>query len=113
MDVNRLAYLGVLLFVLVGCLWLEFAMRTRVFRRVWRLLLSMVLPVLLFTAWDAYAISAGHWYFDRTKILDWQVVAGVPLDEILFFLVIPLASVLTLEGVRSVSSWRVGDEAEQ
>lgn len=110
MELARWSYFGVLVFVLVGCLWLEFAMRTRVLRRWRRLLLSMVLPLAAFTAWDAYAIDAGHWYFDRSKILGWEVVAGVPIDEILFFLVIPLASVLTLEGVRSVSGWRVGDE---
>ena len=36
---------------------------------------------------------------------------GVPLDEILFFMVIPLASILTLEAVRSVRGWKAGDEA--
>jgi hypothetical protein len=34
----------------------------------------------------------------------------VPVDEILFFVTIPIASVLTLEAVRSVKSWPAGDE---
>lgn len=114
-DPGRWSYVGVLLFVLVGCLWLEVALRTRVLRRWRRLLLSMLAPVVIFTIWDAYAIASGHWYFNSERILGYEVVAGVPIDEILFFLAIPLASILTLEAVRSVKrglpGWGVGDEA--
>jgi hypothetical protein len=35
----------------------------------------------------------------------------LPLDELLFFLVIPICAVLTLEAVRAVKGWTVGDEA--
>jgi hypothetical protein len=35
---------------------------------------------------------------------------GLPLDEVLFFLIIPTAAVLTLEAVRSARRWQVGDE---
>ena len=35
---------------------------------------------------------------------------GLPLDEVLFFVVVPIASLLTLEAVRSVKRWEVGDE---
>ena len=37
-------------------------------------------------------------------------VSGVPIEELLFFVVVPLASILTLEAVRSVRGWGVGDE---
>lgn len=110
MDVERWSYVGVLCFVLVGCLWLELVVRTHVFARLRRLLLAMVLPVLAFVVWDAYAIAAGHWTFDTSRILGFEVVAGVPIDEVLFFIVIPLAAILTLEAVRAVRGWRVGDE---
>lgn len=107
---SRLAYAAVLVFVLLGSLWLEVALRTRVLRRWRRLLLSLVVPVIVFVAWDAYAIATGHWHFDESRILGWRIVAGVPVDEVLFFLVIPLAAILTLEGVRSVSGEPAGDE---
>jgi hypothetical protein len=35
---------------------------------------------------------------------------GLPLEEVLFFLVVPVASVLTLEAVRAARRWPVGDE---
>lgn len=111
MAAERFTYLAVLLFVVLGSIWLEVALRTRVIVRWRRLLLSMVLPLLVFVAWDAYAIAAGHWSFDADRIIGITVVGGVPIDEVLFFIVIPFASILTLEAVRSVKpNWNVGDE---
>ena len=111
MDLERFSYVGVLLFVVFGSIWLEVFLRTRVLARWRRLLLSMVLPLIVFIFWDAYAIASGHWTFDVNRILGVQVVAGVPIDEVLFFIVIPFASILTLEAVRSVKPhWSVGDE---
>lgn len=107
----RLSYVAILAFVLVGCLWLEVALRTRVLRRWRRLLLTIVPVVVVFFAWDAYAVAQGHWHFDLDRILGIYLPGDVPLDEVLFFIAIPLASVLTLEAVRSVKDhWVVGDE---
>lgn len=107
----RLSYVAILAFVLVGCLWLEVALRTRVLRRWRRLLLSVAPVVVVFFVWDAYAVAQGHWHFDLERILGVYLPASVPLDEILFFLAIPLAAILTLEAVRSVNPhWSVGDE---
>ena len=106
----RYSYLAILGFVLVGCLWLEVALRTRVLARPRRLALSIVPVVAVFFVWDAYAVGAGHWWFDTDRILGVYLPADVPLDEILFFVAIPLASILTLEAVRSVKGWTAGDE---
>ena len=111
MDPGRWSYVAVLGFVLIGCLWLEFALRTRVLVRARRLFASMVVPVLVFYAWDAYAVASGHWTFDPGRILGIRLPGGVPIDEVLFFLVIPLAAILTLEAVRSVRGWMAGDES--
>jgi lycopene cyclase domain-containing protein len=104
------AYFAVLGFVLIGCLWLEVALRTRVLVR-WRRLALSILPVVgVFFIWDAYAISRGHWWFDTGQILGIYAPWAVPIDEIGFFIVIPLASILTFEAVRSVRGWSAGDE---
>jgi len=108
---SRLSYAGVLLFVLVGCTWLEVVVRTRVLRRWRRLLLALVPGLVVFAAWDAYAIATGHWYFDELRILGWRPVADVPIDELAFFVVIPYAAILTFEAVRAVKGWPAGDEA--
>lgn len=106
-----MSYVAIVAFVLIGCLWLEVVLRTRVLRR-WRRLVLAVLPgMVLFGAWDSYAIAAGHWSFAPGLLLGVEVPGGVPLDEMLFFLAVPLAAILTLEAVRSVHPhWRAGDE---
>ena len=106
---SHLAYLGVLAFVLLGSAWLEVVLRARVYSRPRRLLLSLAPVVLVFCLWDLYAIAAGHWSFDSERTTG-ITLATVPLEEILFFVVVPIASLLTPEAVRSVTRWQVGDE---
>jgi len=117
MDFGRWSYLAVLVFVVLGSSWLEVFLRTRVLRRPKRLLLTIVPVVVPFLIWDAYAISQGHWDFDESRILGVYLPADIPLDELLFFIVIPFASILTLEAVRSIKGtksrrWLVGDEPQ-
>ena len=108
---GRLAYFGVLLFIVVGTLWLEFAVRTRVLQRIRRLALAIVPVVTLFVAWDAYAISRGQWTFDRERVTGWLLPFDLPVEEVLFFFVIPVAAILTYEAVRSSTGWPGGDES--
>ena len=107
---GRFAYLAVLGFVLLGTAWLEVLLRTRVYARRRRLLLALAPVVVVFCAWDLYAIASGHWDFDTERTTGVVLPGGLPLDEVLFFVVVPIASLLTLEAVRSVKRWEVGDE---
>ncbi|MDH5278861.1 MAG: lycopene cyclase domain-containing protein [Actinomycetota bacterium] len=106
----HLSYLGVLLFVVVGSGWLEVVLRTRVYRRWKRLLLSLAPVVVLFVAWDLYAIARGHWTFDADRTTGVLFPGDVPLEELAFFVVVPVAAILTFEAVRSVKGWAAGDE---
>ena len=107
---SRFAYVGVLAFVVIGTGWLEVALRTGVYARWRRLLAALVPVVVLFCLWDLYAIAAGHWTFDPERTTGVLLPGGLPLDEVLFFVVVPVAAVLTPEAVRSVKRWEVGDE---
>lgn len=107
---SKFSYLGVMLVVVVCSGWLEVALRTRVLRRWQRLALTLVPVVVIFYAWDAYAVHRGHWTFDDTRVTGVLLPGGVPLEELVFFIVVPIAAVLTLEAVRSVRGWPVGDE---
>lgn len=109
---RHLSYLGVLLFIVLGTAWLEVLLRTRVYRRWRRLLLTLVPVVAVFIVWDLYAIASGHWTFDPEQTTGILFPGGLPLDEVLFFVVVPIAALLTLEAVRSVKRWEVGDEPE-
>lgn len=110
---THLTYLGVLAFCLAGSLWLEIVLRTRVLRRWRRMLAVLVIVVPIFVVWDLYAISAGHWTFDPDRLLSFRLPGDLPIEEVLFFVVVPLAAVLTYEAVRSAKPhWSAGDEPE-
>ena len=78
----------------------------------WKRWLKSILPIaLLFILWDAYAISRKHWHFDSNQILGIYGPFHIPLEEYLFFLVVPIAAIMSLEAVRRVKTqWVVGDE---
>ncbi len=104
------SYLTVMVFIFLGTAWLEVALRTRVYRRWRRLALSVLPVVVIFGLWDIYAISQGHWWFDESLITGIRLPGELPLDELVFFIVVPIASILTLEAVRSATGLPVGDE---
>jgi len=100
--VRHLTYLAVLAGCLVGALWLEPLLRVRVLAR-WRRVLLTVLPVMaVFVAWDAGAIAAGHWTFDPGQTTGVVLPGGIPLEEVLFFVVVPVCAILGFEAVRVV-----------
>lgn len=80
---------------------LEFVFRARIYRRPRRLLRAMWLPVALFVAWDLVAIARGHWTFSERYVTGWQLPGSIPVEEIVFFLVIPLCALLTFEASRN------------
>lgn len=107
---RHLGYLGVLVFIVAGTLPLEVVLGVRVYRQWRRLLLTLAPVVAVFVTWDLYAIAAGHWDFDRAQLLDVFLPGGLPLEELLFFVVVPVASVLALEAVSRVRGWPAGDQ---
>lgn len=99
MSLLHWSYVAMLAFCLVGTLPLAAVFRLDVLRQPRRLLLTVLLAGTPFLVWDLYATSAGHWTFDAAQTLAPRV-ADLPLEEIAFFVVIPLVSVLTYEAVQ-------------
>jgi len=54
----------------------------------------------VFVAWDLYAISVGHWTYDLHRMTGVLLPGGLPLDEVLFFVVTPTCAILAFEAVR-------------
>jgi lycopene cyclase domain-containing protein len=105
-----MTYVVVLAGIVAGSAWLEVVLRTRVLRRWRRLAVALAIASLPFLVWDAYAIGAGHWWFDATQLMGIEAPGGLPLEEIAFFPVVGFAAILTLEAVRSVRGRPLGDE---
>ena len=100
-------YLGVLAACLLAVLPLELYLRTGVLRRWRRLLLTLAPVLVVFLAWDVWAIGRGHWSYDPSQTVGVVLPGDLPLEELLFFVVVPYCSILALEAVRAVRGWDV------
>ena len=62
-----------------------------------------VLPVAaVFLLWDEAAIAAHVWTYNPTYILGAFIPFHVPIEEVLFFIVIPLCALLTYNAVSAI-----------
>jgi lycopene cyclase domain-containing protein len=110
--VLKFSYFAMLLFTVVGSIWLEIFLKVGVLRRLKRAVLSIIPTAIIFLVWDYYAVVNGHWWFDKEQVVGIFGPKGIPLEEFLFFIVVPLASLLTIEAVRTQKRhWKFGDEA--
>lgn len=96
-----MTYLLVLAGCLLGTLPLELVLHVGVYRQVRRLLLTLLPVAAVFVTWDVLAVRAGQWGFDPSQLVGVSV-GDLPLEELAFFAVVPLCSVLALEAVRRV-----------
>lgn len=88
-------YALVLLFVAICAVGVNLGFRLRI-THLWRVFLATDAAILLiYTAWDIWAVENHNWRFDSSQILGLRIFAGLPIEEILFFIVVPLMTVLT------------------
>jgi lycopene cyclase domain-containing protein len=100
--VGTVTYLAVLGGCLLCAVWLEPVLRVGVVRQ-WRRLALTIAPVAAgFLLWDLAAVAAGHWSFDEHQVLGVWLPGGLPVEEVLFFVVVPLCAILGFEAVRQV-----------
>jgi lycopene cyclase domain-containing protein len=72
-----------------------------VYRQPRRLLRALVPVVLVFLIWDAVAIALHIWRYNPRYISGINV-PFMPLEEFLFFIVIPLCGLLTYSAVTNI-----------
>ncbi|MBE1495612.1 lycopene cyclase domain-containing protein [Amycolatopsis lexingtonensis] len=96
---GKLEYLLVLAACVVVTLPLELA-GARVYRRPRRLARAVLPVAAVFLVWDAIAIAAGAWDFDPAFVTGVRLPLGIPLEEVLFFAVVPICGLLTYEAVQ-------------
>lgn len=108
---EKFLYLAILAACVLGTLPLEFVLKVRVYARWRRLLVALVPVIVIFSIWDVLAIADGWWHFDPERVTGVRLPFSLPLEELLFFVVVPICSVLTFEAVRQTKpAWAYGDE---
>ena len=59
----------------------------------------MIIPAMLYIAWDIYFTSKGVWSFNDNYITGIKLL-NLPVEEVLFFLVVPYCCVFVYECIR-------------
>lgn len=77
------------------------------FSRKWKYLAPAILiPAVLFIAWDEWFTQMGVWGFNA-RYVSGVYLLSMPVEEILFFLCIPYACVFTYEAINYLISKRL------
>jgi lycopene cyclase domain-containing protein len=83
---------------------LEVVMGARVYRRLRWLVFAVVPVVVVFSVWDIIGIARGHWSYNPRFVSGIRLPFSMPLEELVFFVVIPICGLLTYEAVGRVMS---------
>jgi lycopene cyclase domain-containing protein len=73
-----------------------------VYRRPLRAIRAIAPVALVFVLWDAIAIAAQIWTYNPQFITGIALPGRIPLEELLFFVVIPLCGLLTYNAVNAM-----------
>lgn len=99
---DRFQYLLVMAACVAITLPLELLFGSRVWRRPRRLFLALTPAFAVFVVWDVWASATGTWSFADRYTIGIKLPGGMAIEELLFFTVVPICALLTLETVRSM-----------
>jgi len=98
--VDRLNYLLVMAACLLLTLPLELVIGARVWRQPRRLAAAVLPTFVVLAVWDLWATARGTWGFAERYTVGLALPGGMVVEELLFFFVVPVCGLLTLEAVR-------------
>ena len=92
-------YFLILAASLAGPLALSFDKKVAFYKKWKYVFPAIILPALFYIAWDIYFTSKGVWYFNEQFITGIKI-ANLPLEEVLFFFLVPYCCVFIYECIR-------------
>jgi lycopene beta-cyclase len=95
---GRATYLVLMAACVAVTLPLELVLQAGVYRRPRRWLAALVPVFVVFNLWDWVAIRRGHWTYSPRYTSGIRLL-GLPLEELVFFLVVPTCALLTYQAV--------------
>lgn len=87
-------YILINFFTIIICFVASFDRRIHFNKLFGKFLLSSTIVAIPFIAWDIWFTAKGVWWFDLNYTLGFKI-AGLPIEEWLFFYCIPFACVFT------------------
>jgi lycopene cyclase domain-containing protein len=97
---SHYTYFLILAASLAGPLALSFDNKVAFYKNWKYLFPAMVIPALLYILWDIYFTSKGVWHFNETYITGIKLY-NLPLEEVLFFFIVPYCCVFIYACIRS------------
>ena len=91
--------------VLAACLAITLPLevfRPGVYRQAGRAMRAVLPVAAVFVLWDEVAVWAHIWTFNRDYITGSAIPVRMPIEGVLFFLVIPLCALLTYNAVNAI-----------
>jgi lycopene beta-cyclase len=108
-DLDRFQYLLLMAGCLLVTLPLELVLGARVYRRPAGLAFALLPVVVIFSIWDIAGILRQHWTYSARFTTGWKLIFSMPVEELTFFVVVPICGLLTYEAVgRMISRGRSG-----
>ena len=101
-QLDHFQYLLLLVACLLITLPLEFVLGARVYRRAVGLAFAVIPVVIIFSVWDIVGILRDHWSYSPRFTTGVKLIFGMPIEELVFFVVVPLCGLLTYEAVGQV-----------
>ena len=96
-------YMNVLVLSGLIPLILSFWPPLKIYRNIRALIFSIFLIVIIYGAWDIFATARGHWWFNPESVWALKII-NLPIEEVLFFVVIPFCCIFTWEVIKYFKS---------
>jgi lycopene cyclase domain-containing protein len=109
--VENLHYAYVLIFVAICAIGVNFGFKLQFSKKFKLFLFTDSLILVTYLIWDFWAVSKGSWYFDSNQILGIMLLGKLPIEEVLFFIIVPLMSILTYLALTKLTGWGKDKEA--
>ena len=93
------------LFVLAACLAITAPLEmfgSGVYRQIRRTAAAVIPVAAVFVIWDAIAIAASVWTYNPQYVTGLELPGALPIEELLFFVVIPVCGLLTYNAVDTI-----------
>ena len=103
-------YLMVLAFIGTCAVFVNLGFKLRIRSKLKLFLMTDAVILLIYLAWDFWAVTKGSWYFDPEQIMGFYIFGQLPIEEVLFFVIVPLMVVLTYLALIKLSKSSSKDE---
>ena len=97
---SHYTYFLILAASLAGPLALSFDKKVEFYKKWKYVFPAMIIPALLYIIWDIYFTAKGVWHFNELYITGIKL-SNLPLEEVLFFFIVPYCCVFIYECIRS------------